>query len=65
MQAMVFRLSPELAVGLMIISFVPSGLAKFFKLSKKQAISIGYEAGIQNGALALIISWHYHWQLVL
>ncbi len=32
------------------------GLAKLFKLSKKQAISIGYEVGIQNGALALIIA---------
>ncbi len=32
------------------------GLARFFKLSQKQAISIGYEVGIQNGALALIIS---------
>jgi len=32
------------------------GLAKLFKLSQKQAISIGYEVGIQNGALALIIT---------
>ncbi len=32
------------------------GLAKFFKLSEKQAISIGYEVGIQNGVLALIIA---------
>ena len=31
-------------------------LAKFFQLSQKQAISIGYEVGIQNGALALIIT---------
>ena len=31
-------------------------LAKLFKLSQKQAISIGYEVGIQNGALALIIA---------
>ncbi len=31
-------------------------LAKLFQLSQKQAISIGYEVGIQNGALALIIS---------
>ncbi len=31
-------------------------LSKFFQLSKKQAISIGYEVGIQNGALALIIA---------
>ena len=31
-------------------------LAKFFKLPQKQAISIGYEVGIQNGALALIIA---------
>ncbi len=31
-------------------------LAKLFKLSKKQAISISYEVGIQNGALALIIA---------
>jgi BASS family bile acid:Na+ symporter len=30
-------------------------LAKLFKLSQKQAISIGYEVGIQNGALALMI----------
>ena len=32
------------------------GLAIIFKLSQKQAISIGYEVGIQNGALALIIT---------
>ncbi len=32
------------------------GLARFFQLSQKQAISIGYEVGIQNGALALIIA---------
>ncbi len=31
-------------------------LAIFFKLSQKQAISVGYEVGIQNGALALIIA---------
>ena len=31
-------------------------LAKFFQLSQKQAISISYEIGIQNGALALIIA---------
>jgi len=31
-------------------------LAKLFKLTKKQAISIGYEVGIQNAPLALIIS---------
>ncbi len=31
-------------------------LAKLFKLPKKQAISIGYEVGIQNAPLALIIS---------
>ena len=31
-------------------------LARFFQLSQKQAISIGYEVGIQNGALALIIA---------
>ena len=31
-------------------------LAKLFKLSQKQAITIGYEVGIQNGALALIIA---------
>ncbi len=31
-------------------------LAKLFQLSQKQAISIGYEVGIQNGALALIIA---------
>ena len=31
-------------------------LARFFQLSQKQAISIGYEMGIQNGALALIIA---------
>ena len=31
-------------------------LAIFFKLSQKQAISIAYEVGIQNGALALIIA---------
>ena len=32
------------------------GLAKIFNLSQKQAISISYEVGIQNGALALIIA---------
>ena len=32
------------------------GLAKLFKLSEKQAISIGYEVGIQNGALVLIVA---------
>lgn len=32
------------------------GVAKFFRLSQKQMISIGYEVGIQNGALALIIA---------
>ena len=32
------------------------GLAKFFQLSQKQSITIGYEVGIQNGALALIIA---------
>ena len=31
-------------------------LAKLFKLSQKQAITIGYEVGIQNGALALMIA---------
>jgi BASS family bile acid:Na+ symporter len=31
-------------------------LGKLFQLSQKQAISIGYEVGIQNGALALIIA---------
>ena len=31
-------------------------LTKLFQLSQKQAISIGYEVGIQNGALALIIA---------
>lgn len=32
------------------------GLAVFFKLSQKQTISIVYEVGIQNGAMALIIA---------
>ena len=32
------------------------GLAKFFKLSRAQSISIGYEVGIQNGTLALLVS---------
>jgi len=31
-------------------------LSKLFKLSQKQAITIGYEVGIQNGALALMIA---------
>ena len=31
-------------------------LAKLFKLSQKQAVTIGYEVGIQNGALALMIA---------
>jgi BASS family bile acid:Na+ symporter len=32
------------------------GLAKFFKLSRAQSISIGYEVGIQNGTLALLVA---------
>jgi len=32
------------------------GLAKFFKLSRAQAVSIGYEVGIQNGTLALLVA---------
>ncbi len=31
-------------------------LAKVFKLSQKQAVSIGYEVGIQNGTLALFVA---------
>ena len=31
-------------------------LSRFFQLSQKQAISIGYEVGIQNAPLALIIA---------
>ncbi len=31
-------------------------LAKFFKLSQPQSISIGYEVGIQNGTLALLVA---------
>lgn len=31
-------------------------LAKFFKLSQPQSISIAYEVGIQNGTLALIVA---------
>ena len=31
-------------------------LAKFFKLSRAQSVSIGYEVGIQNGTLALLVS---------
>lgn len=31
-------------------------LAKFFKLSQSQAVSIGYEVGIQNGTLALMVA---------
>ncbi|PHS72195.1 MAG: bile acid:sodium symporter [Cycloclasticus sp.] len=31
-------------------------LAKFFKLSQPQSVSIGYEVGIQNGTLALIVT---------
>ena len=31
-------------------------LAKFFKLSQKQAITIAYEVGIQNAPLALLIT---------
>ena len=31
-------------------------LAKFFKLSQAQSISIGYEVGIQNGTLALMVA---------
>ncbi|MBL4744263.1 MAG: bile acid:sodium symporter family protein [Cycloclasticus sp.] len=32
------------------------GLAQFFKLSRAQSISISYEVGIQNGALALLVA---------
>ena len=31
-------------------------LSKLFKLSQKQALTIGYEVGIQNGALALMVA---------
>jgi len=31
-------------------------LAKFFKLSQRQAVSISYEVGIQNGTLALMVA---------
>ena len=31
-------------------------LAKFFKLSQPQSVSIGYEVGIQNGTLALMVA---------
>jgi len=32
------------------------GLAKFFELSHAQSVSIGYEVGIQNGTLALLVA---------
>ncbi len=32
------------------------GLAKLFKLSRAQSVSIGYEVGIQNGTLALLVA---------
>ena len=32
------------------------GLALFFKLSRAQAVSIGYEVGLQNGTLALLVA---------
>ena len=32
------------------------GLAQFFKLSRAQAVSIGYEVGLQNGTLALLVA---------
>jgi BASS family bile acid:Na+ symporter len=31
-------------------------LSKFFKLSRAQSVSIGYEVGIQNGTLALLVA---------
>lgn len=31
-------------------------LAKYFKLSQSQSVSIGYEVGIQNGTLALLVA---------
>ena len=31
-------------------------LAKYFSLSKKQRITIGFEVGIQNGTLALVVA---------
>jgi BASS family bile acid:Na+ symporter len=31
-------------------------LAKYFKLSRSQSVSIGYEVGIQNGTLALLVA---------
>ncbi len=32
------------------------GLGQFFKLSRAQAVSIGYEVGMQNGTLALLVA---------
>lgn len=32
------------------------GLGQFFKLSRAQAVSIGYEVGLQNGTLALLVA---------
>ncbi len=32
------------------------GLALFFKLSRAQAVSIGYEVGLQNGTLDLLVA---------
>jgi len=31
-------------------------IAKFFKLSEAESVSVGYEVGIQNGTLALLVS---------
>ena len=44
-----------LALNVLVLS-LGYALAKFFKLSPSQSISISYEVGIQNGTLALMVA---------
>jgi len=44
-----------LALNMLVLS-LGYALAKFFKLSPSQPVSISYEVGIQNGTLALMVA---------
>lgn len=44
-----------LALNILVLA-LGYGLAQFLKLSRAQSVSIGYEVGIQNGTLALLVS---------
>ena len=47
--------SPVLTLNILALG-LGYWLSKLFKLSQKQALTIGYEVGIQNGALALMVA---------